>query len=102
MVYEWSILDIFGDETITKVRYLLKLQDGAFTVETEGYHEFTSQIILRPLEENTEFDLKKWLELDTIKDGVNPLKLNLENQLKALKTSKTIEFPWKNDTFTIG
>jgi hypothetical protein len=100
--YKWSILEVFGDQTITKVRYLLKAQDEANTIETEGYHEFSEGLVSKSLSETKESDLIGWLESDTIQGDVNAIKLNLENQLEALKTSKKVAFPWETDTFTIG
>jgi hypothetical protein len=100
--YKWSILEIFGNETIAKVRYLLKAQDEQNTVETEGEHTFLEGTVYKPLSEVKEENLIAWLEKDTTKDDVNIIKLNLENQLEALKTSKKIAFPWETETFTIG
>ena len=100
--FKWSILEIFGDQTITKVRYLLKAQDEQNTVETEGEHTFLEGTITKSLSEIKENDLTRWIEQDTTQEEVNLIKLNLENQLEALKTSKKIEFPWENNTFTIG
>ena len=102
ITYTWSILEIFGDQTIAKVRYLLKAQDEQNTVETEGEHTFLEGTIIKPVSEIKEDDLTRWIEQDTTQDEVNIIKLNLENQLEALKTSKKIEFPWENNTFTIG
>jgi len=102
ITYRWSILEVFGDQTITKVRYLLKAQDEQNTVETEGEHTFLQGTIIKPVSEIKEDDLTRWIEQDTTQDEVNIIKLNLENQLEALKTSKKIEFPWENNTFTIG
>ena len=102
ITYTWSILEIFGDQTIAKVRYLLKAQDEQNTVETEGEHTFLEGTIIKPVSEIKEDDLTRWIEQDTTKDELNIIKLNLENQLEALKTSKKIEFPWENNTFTIG
>jgi hypothetical protein len=100
--YNWSILEIFGDQTISKVRYLLKVQDEQNTVETEGEHTFLEGTIIKPVSEIKEDDLTRWIEQDTTQDEVNIIKLNLEKQLEALKTSKKIEFPWETNTFTIG
>jgi len=102
ITYTWSILEIFGDQTIVKVRYLLKAQDETNTVETEGEHTFLEGTITKPVSEIKEDDLTRWIEQDTTQDDVNIIKLNLEKQLEALKTSKKIEFPWENNTFTIG
>jgi hypothetical protein len=102
MNFEWLILETFGDQTITKVRYLLKAQDETNTVETEGEHTFLEGTIVKPYSEIKEEDLIRWLEQDTTKDDINIIKLNLENQLEALKNSKKIDFPWEANTFTIG
>jgi hypothetical protein len=102
ITYKWSILEIFGDQTVAKVRYLLKAQDQENIVETEGEHIFLESTVTKPLSEIKEEDLIRWIEQDTTQDGLNIIKLNLEKQLEALKTSKKIEFPWENNTFTIG
>ena len=102
ITYKWTILEILGNETITKVRYLLKAQDEQNTVETEGYHEFSEGLVWKPLSEIKESDLIGWIESDTTQGDVNVIKLNLENQLEALKTSKKMAFPWEAETFTIG
>jgi hypothetical protein len=100
--FNWTILETFGDKTITKVRYLLKAQDEQNTVETEGEHTFLEGTVYKPYSEIKEENLIAWLEKDTTQDDVNIIKLNLENQLEALKTSKKIAFPWEAETFTIG
>jgi hypothetical protein len=100
ITYTWSILEIFGDQTIAKVRYLLKAQDEQNTVKTEGYHEYSEGLVSKSLSEIKEQDLIGWLVSDTTQDGLNPIKLNLENQLKSLKIDQKIDFPWENNTFT--
>jgi hypothetical protein len=100
--FNWTILETFGDKTITKVRYLLKAQDEQNTVETEGEHTFFEGTVYKPYSEIKEENLIAWLEKDTTQDDINIIKLNLENQLEALKTSKKIAFPWEAETFTIG
>ncbi len=102
MIFNWTILEVYGKETVSKVRYTLTAQDAENTVVTEGYHEYSEGLVIKPLTEIKESDLIGWLESDTIKDGVNTIKLNLENQLKTLKTSNKIGFPWEAETFTIG
>lgn len=102
MVFKWTILETFGDKNIIKVRYLLKAQDETNTVETEGSHEFSEGLVCKPLSEIKESDLIGWIKTDTTKDGVNAIKLNLENQLETLKTSNKIGLPWESETFTIG
>ena len=100
--YQWTILEIFGDQSIAKVRYLLKAQDEKNTVETEGEHTFLEGTINKSVSEIKEQDLISALIQDTTQDEVNLIKSNLENQLEALKTSKKIAFPWETDTFNIG
>jgi hypothetical protein len=102
ITYKWSILEVFGDQKITQVRYLLKAQDGQNIVETEGYHQFSEGVVYKPIAETKEENLIAWLEQDTTQDEVNLIKLNLQNQLEALKNNKKIAFPWEADTFTIG
>jgi hypothetical protein len=99
--YNWSILEIFGDKTVAKVRYLLKAQDESNTVETEGYHSYFEGSVCKPFEEIKEEDLIRWLDQDTTKDEVNIIKLNLEKQLESLKSSDKANFPWLANTFTI-
>jgi hypothetical protein len=101
ITYTWSILEIFGDQTISKVRYTLKAQDETNMVQTEGYHEYSEGLVSKPLSEIKEQDLIGWLVSDTTQEGANPIKLNLENQLNSLKINQKIEFPWENNTFTV-
>jgi hypothetical protein len=102
ITYKWSILEVFGDQTIAKVRYLLKAQDEQNTVETEGYHQFSKGAVCKPFAEIKEEDLIRWLDQDTTKDEINIIKLNLEKQLESLKSnSDKVNFPWLANTFTI-
>jgi hypothetical protein len=100
--FNWEIMEVYGDNTVSKVRYILKAQDEENIVATEGYHEYSEGLVCKPLSEIKESDLIGWLESDTTQDDVNAIKLNLENQLNALKTSKKMAFPWEAETFTIG
>lgn len=99
--YQWSILEVYGDQTIAKVRYLLKAQDEQNTVETEGYHQFSEGAVCKPFGEIKEEDLIRWLDQDTTQNEVNIIKLNLDKQLKSLKSSDKADFPWLANTFTI-
>ena len=101
ITYEWTILEVFGDKNIVKVRYLLKAQDEQNTVETEGYHQFSEGLVYKSYEETKEEDLIRWLDKDTTQDDVNIIKLNLEKQLESLKNSQKIELPWVASTFSI-
>jgi hypothetical protein len=102
IAYKWSILEIFGDQKIAKVRYLLKAQDETNIVETEGEHTFLEGTIIKSVSEIKEQDLISALIQDTTQDEINLIKLNLENQLEAIKANKKIAFPWEAETFTIG
>jgi hypothetical protein len=101
ITFKWTILEIFGNETITKVRYLVKAQDEQNSVETEGYHSYSEGSVNKPFTEIKEEDLIRWLNQDTTKDEVNIIKLNLEKQLESLKSSDKANFPWLANTFTI-
>lgn len=103
ITFKWSILETFGNEqTIEKVRYFLKADDGKNSVETEGEHIYLDGSVNKSFSEIKEEDLTRWLEQDTTKNEVNIIKLNLEKQLEELKTSKKVAFPWEADTFIIG
>jgi len=101
-MFTWKILELFanGDELIA-VRYLLSGTDGKVTVQSEGKHNFSDGIANKSLDQIVESDIVQWLEKDTTQDDVNAIKLAVENQLKSLKTSEKVDFPWLAGTFTI-
>ena len=100
--YTWKFLDLFADgDNLIKVRYLLAGFDGNKTIESEGVHEFSLGIVNKKLQEIVETDLKQWIEKDTTNDDVNPIKLAIENQFKALEITQKVDFPWLAGTFTI-
>ena len=101
MIFKWSILEVFGNQTITKVHYLLTVNDEQNTVATEGYHSYLEGSVNKPFAEIKEEDLIRWLDQDTTKNEVNIIKLNLEKQLESLKSSDKADFPWLANTFTI-
>jgi hypothetical protein len=100
--YSWKFLELFanGDELIS-VRYLLVGSNDKNTVESEGKHEFEKGTVSKPLSEIVESDLVQWIEKDTTKDDVNPIKLAIENQLNSLEKEEKVDFPWLVGTFTI-
>ena len=98
MNFTWKILEI--TENATSVRYFLSANDGVNTVETEGNHTFESGTVNLPFDQIKEANLIDWLVKDTTKDGVNAIKLNLENQLKVMGNSQKVSFPRLADTFT--
>jgi len=98
--YSWKILEIFSkNNLLISVKYLLSATDQT-TIESEGNHTFSEGIVNKPLDQIVESDIVQWLEKDTTKNDVNVIKLNLENQLKALESNKKVDFPWLADTFT--
>jgi len=97
--YQWKILNITNE--CKSVRYLLSAFDGKNTVETEGYHVFSEDLIKKSFAEIKESDLIGWLESDTTKNDVNAIKLNLETQLNSLEKEQKVDFPWLANTFTV-
>jgi hypothetical protein len=103
ITYKWNYLELFAsDQQLTEVRYLLTGTDGTESVSSEGAHLFKDGTVTKDLANIVESDIWQWIEKDTIKDGVNPIKLAIENQLKALNNTKKVDFPWLAGTFTIG
>ena len=102
ITYKWDYLDLFAnDQQLTEVRYLLTGTDGKQSVFSEGSHQFKEGTVTKKLADIVESDLSQWIEKDTIQDGVNPIKLAVENQLNALNNIKKVDFPWLAGTFTI-
>ena len=101
MTYTWKFLELFADnDQLISVRYLLTGTDGINTVETEGKHEFLDGTVTIPFSEIKQSDVISWIEKDLTQDGINTLKLNIENQLNQLKNLKKVELPWLTNTFT--
>jgi len=101
-MFTWKILELFAnDNKLVAVRYMLSGTDGLITVQSEGNHTFSNGLVNKPLSEIVESDIFQWLEKDTTQENVNLIKLAIENQLKSLKTSEKIDFPWLAGTFTI-
>jgi len=90
-MFTWKILELFAD--CKGVKYYVKATDGQNSVEHEGSFLFLEGTVNLPFEQIKETNLIDWIDKDAIK-------LNLENQLKALESNKTIDFPWLADTFT--
>ena len=102
-MFTWKLLELFAaDNLLSSVRYLIVANDGEHTVESEGNHVFSNGIANKPLDQIVESDIVQWLEKDTTIDGINPIKLAIENQLKALNNTKKVDFPWLAGTFTIN
>ena len=101
-MFTWKFLELFADgNKLIAVRYLLCGTNGANTVESEGNHTFSDGVVNKSLDQIVESDLVQWIEKDTTQDDVNAIKLTVENQLKSLKTSEKVDFPWLAGTFTI-
>jgi hypothetical protein len=101
-MFTWTILELFSNnDKLIAVRYLLSGTDKKVTVSSEGRHEFKDGTVNKSLSEIVESDIIQWIEKDTTNEGVNPIKLAVENQLKNLETSQKVDFPWLAGTFTI-
>ena len=99
-MFTWKILELFAE--CKGVKYYISATDGKNIVETEGNHIFSDGIVNISFEQIKETNLIDWLNSDTTKDGVNAIKLNLQNQLKVLESEQKVSFPWLADTFTPG
>jgi len=100
--FKWKFTELFANnDNLVKVKYLLTGTDGTNTVESEGNHEFSIGVVNKSLADIVESDLVQWIEKDTIKDDVNLIKLAIENQLKAIESTKKVDFPWLANTFTV-
>ena len=101
-MFIWKILELFAnDDKLTAVRYLLSGTDGKITVSSEGRHDFKDGTVNKSLSETVESDIVQWIEKDTTQGDINPIKLAIENQIKALEISQKVDFPWLANTFTV-
>jgi len=101
MNFIWKILELSADnELITHAKYSVTAQDGDDSVETEGNWWFANLVIKIPFAEVTEQMVASWIEQETMKDGTNLIKSRLEEQLNAIKNSKTVVAPWLPQVFT--
>ena len=96
-MFTWKILSI--SEGCKRVHYSVSATDGINTVESQGNHVFSDGVVNLDFEKIKETNILEWLEKDTTQNDVNAIKLNLENQLKALETDKIVDFPWLAGTF---
>jgi len=101
MIFIWKILEISADnELITHAKYSVTIQNGDDSIETEGNWWFNNPTLKVPFSEVTEEMVASWIEQETMKDGLNLIKSRLEEQLNALKDSKTVVAPWLPQVFT--
>ena len=102
MIFTWKLLELFANgNQLVSVRYVLVGTNDTNTIESEGQHIFNDGTVNKPLDQIVESDLVQWIEKDTTQDDVNPIKLAVENQLKALENVQKVDFPWLAGTFTI-
>ena len=100
--YSWSFLELFANQDeLISVQYLLSGTNGQVTVQSSGNHTFSPGVANKSLSTIVESDLVQWIEKDTTQDGVNLIKLAVENQINALEGPKKVEFPGLAGTFTI-
>jgi hypothetical protein len=101
MTFTWKILELFANNNqLFAVRYLLSCTDGNNIAESEGNHQFFDGTVTSLLSEIKQSDVISWIEKDLTQDGINPIKLNIENQLNQLKKLTQVELPWLANTFT--
>lgn len=99
--YKWTILEVSAEEgLITHAKYHVVASDETNSVETEGNWYFSDKIIKKPFDDVTQEDIVSWIENETIQDGNNLIKSNLDKQLEALKPQKSVDLPWVK-TFSI-
>jgi len=102
IIYKWDFLELFGNaDKLISVRYKLSGKDKDIIVETEGNHVFSDGTANKVLSEIVESDIFQWIEKDTTIDGINPIKLAIENQIKKIESNQKVDFPWLAGTFTI-
>ena len=102
IIYKWDFLELFGNaDKLISVRYKLSGKDKDIIVESEGNHVFSDGTANKVLSEIVESDIFQWIEKDTTIDGINPIKLAIENQIKQIESNKKVDFPWLAGTFTI-
>ena len=98
-MFTWKILSI--TDKCTSVQYSIIATDEKNTVESQGNHVFSDGIVNKPFEQIVESDILQWLLKDLTQEVIDAIKLNLENQLKTIESSKKVDFPWLAGTFTI-
>ena len=101
-MFDWKITKIsVEDEVITHAHYVCKLIQDPHKVSTEGNWYFSDKIIKKPLEEIKELDIAEWIEKESMQNGVNTIKLRLEEQMQSLQSDQTVNLPWLPKTFKI-
>ena len=65
--------------------------DDIRTPKTEGWE------ILRSYD-----DFVSWIEKSAVKDGQNHIKINVEKQIEAVKSSQSVAPPWMPQIYTPG
>lgn len=98
--YNWKILDLEAvNDLITTVHYHLTAADENYSVSTEGYWTFTNPVLNIPFKDVLPIDVIQWVEIDSTKNGINPIKVRLDEQLEALNNVKSVQAPWVKNTF---
>lgn len=99
--FTWKILEISAaDELITHAKYHVTVQEGKFSVATEGNWWFSDKILKKPFVEVTQEDVISWIEKETTQAGVNIIKSRLVEQLATLQSQTKVVAPWLPQVFT--
>lgn len=99
MEFIWKITGLTrSNNGLESAHYYLIAKDGDNCVETQGEWTFSKPIDKVPFNELEERYIIQWIEEDASKEGINIIKSNLEQQLQALNSEKSI-LPWVKPTF---
>jgi len=102
MNYVWKITELKCDESaIYQAKYHVTIQEDDLSVETEGYWTFNDTALTIPFDQVTEDMIVKWIEKETMRDGVCVIKSRLKEQLDSLSKSQFSPPPWQPQIFTV-
>jgi hypothetical protein len=99
MDFTWKITELTKSENgLISAHYYVIAKDGENFVDTQGEWVFSKPQNQIPFEQLEERFVAQMIEEDASKDGINIIKSNLEQQLKALNNEKS-SLPWVKPTF---
>ena len=102
MNFVWQITEVQHDnDLITQAKYHVTAKEDDLFVETEGYWTFNDPKLSIPFDQVTEEMIVKWIEKETMRDGVCVIKYRLKEQLDSLSKSQFVPPPWMPQTFSV-
>ena len=100
MEFNWKILEVkAADGLITEAKYHVKVVDGDYSVDTEGFWRLGDPVLTKPYSEVTEEDVIAWVKEDATQHGENIIESRLAQQLANME-QKTVLPPWVAQVFT--